>query len=259
MDVRSYNRDAWDKAVERLDRWTQAVSPELIAKARTGDLSVVLTPTRAVPKDWLPESFAGVRILGLASAGGQQCPLFAAAGAKVTVFDNSPRQLDQDRMVAARDNLELTCIEGDMADLSACEDASFDLVFNPCSTCFVPDVDSVWKECFRVLRPGGTLLTGFINPVMFTFDKELENRGVLQVKHALPYSDLTSLSDAERARYTVYQAPLEFSHTLSTQIGSQLEAGFQLIGLYEDTWGTGEGIDRFFPAFIATRAKKPEG
>ena len=63
-------------------------------------------------------------------------------------------------------------IEGDMADLAAFDDESFDLVFHPCSNGFVPDVLPVWREAARVLRTGGTLLSGCINPVIYLFDPD---------------------------------------------------------------------------------------
>ena len=92
----------------------------------------------------------------LASGGGQQGPILAAAGADVTVFDNSPRQLEQDRYVADRDGLHLQTVEGDMRDLSCFPDESFDLIVHPVSNVFVPDVKPVWREAYRVLKPGAT-------------------------------------------------------------------------------------------------------
>lgn len=182
--------------------------------------------------------------------------MLAAAGARVTVFDNSPRQLAQDAAVAARDGLDLRLDEGDMVDLSRFPDASFDLVVNPASVLFVPDVLPVWRECFRVLRPGGELLSGFLNPVTYVFDRELEADGVLQAKHKLPYAD-TQLSTKERERLFGADAPVEFSHTLTALVGGQLQAGFHLVDLYEDRYADGSAIDAFFPPLVATRALRP--
>src|SRR5688572_1989939 len=166
MDIRAYNRHAWDRNVEKGDPWTIPVSPEIIAAACQGEVSILLTPAKPVPRNWFPP-LSGCQVLCLASGGGQQAPTLAAAGARVTVLDNSPNQLAQDQFVAERESLELTTVEGDMRDLSMFRDESFDLIVHPCSNMFVPEVRPVWREAFRVLRPGGVMLAGFFNSAFF--------------------------------------------------------------------------------------------
>jgi SAM-dependent methyltransferase len=255
MDILDYNRRAWDHCVRTGNPWTVPVGPEVTAVARRGEWQIVLTPTKPVPRDWFPP-LAGLEVLCLASGGGQQGPVLAAAGAAVTVFDNSPKQLAQDRMVADRDGLSIETVQGDMADLSAFPNGRFGLVVHPCSNCFVPDVRPVWREAFRVLRPGGVLLAGFTNPVAYLFDYEKMEGGELVVRHTIPYSDLTSLTDDERRRYTEANEPLCFGHTLADQIGGQLDAGFVLTRFYEDGW-PGKKLSEYIPCFSATRAVKP--
>jgi len=259
MDIREHNRSAWDKEVEQGNKWTLPVSDEEIAAARTGGWDIFLTPTKPVPKEWFRD-LEGLDVLCLASGGGQQGPILAAAGAKVTVFDNSPKQLEQDRFVAERHELPITTIEGDMADLSVLASQCFDLIVHPVSNLFVPDIQPVWQEAFRVLRRDGALLAGFTNPTIYLFDHDLaDSTGILQVKYSLPYSDLTSLPDEDRKRYIETGAPLEFSHTLEDQIGGQLEAGFVLTALFEDSFSEEDNdlLMEFMSSFIATRAVKP--
>ncbi|WP_298982359.1 class I SAM-dependent methyltransferase [Caldilinea sp.] len=256
-EIRRHNAQAWDKAVKRGSRWTKPVSPEAVAAARRGEWQILLTPSRPVPRAWFPP-LEGADVLCLAGGGGQQGPILAAAGARVTVFDNSPQQLAQDRFVARREGLTLTTVEGDMCDLSVFEDASFDLIVHPTSNLFTPDVRPVWREAHRVLRKGGVLLAGFCNPVLYLFDQELADQGVFQVRHRLPYSDLISLSEAERSVYIAEGQPLEFGHTLTDQIGGQLDAGFVLTGFYEDVW-PGTPLNEFTPTYIATRSVKLSG
>jgi SAM-dependent methyltransferase len=255
MDVREYNRRAWDKEVERGNEWTQPVSPEVIAAARQGRWEVLLTETKPVPRDWFPD-LKGLDVLCLASGGGQQAPILAAAGARVTVFDNSPKQLEQDRKVALREELGLVTIEGNMTDLSMFDEESFDLIFHPCSNLFIPDVRPVWKEAFRVLRRGGLLLSGFINPVIYIFDHRFDESRPLQAHHALPYSDTDSLTKEERRQLIEKGEPLEFGHTLADQIGGQTDAGFVITAFYEDRHRT-LPIAKYTPTYIATRAIKP--
>jgi len=258
IDIRRYNSRAWDVAVELGSEWTLPVDAATIAAARRGDWSIVLTPVKPIPAEWFPP-FAAAHILCLASGGGQQGPVLAAAGesagASVVVFDNSPRQLERDRDVARREGLSLKTVEGDMRDLSRFADASFDLIVHPCSNLFVPDVRPVWREAARVLKPGGVLLSGFINPILYLFDQKKADDGVLEVRHRLPYSDLTSISPQERKEYMAAQEALEFGHTLTDQIAGQIDAGLAITGFYEDGW-PGMALHEYTEMFVATRAEK---
>jgi SAM-dependent methyltransferase len=256
VDVPGYNREAWDRQVEEGNQWTVPVGPEVIEAARQGQWEVLLTDQKYVPREWFPE-MVDADVLCLASGGGQQAPTFAAAGANVTVLDNSPRQLAQDRFVAEREALDLETVQGDMRDLSAFADESFDLIFHPVSNLFVPGVRPVWNEAFRVLRKGGVLLAGFLNPVVYIFDLELaDDTGEIRVRYSLPYSDATSRTEEELGRQMERGEPLEFSHTLEEQIGGQIEAGFLISGFYEDRHRD-DPIAAFMPTFVATRAIKP--
>ena len=255
MDIRAYNRLMWDKQVENGNPWTVPVSPEVIAAARQGTWSVLLTEIKPVPRSWFPEDFTGLDVLGLACGGGQQGPIFAVLGARVTILDNSPRQLGRDQEVAQREGLSIRTVEGDMRDLSNFTDESFDLVFNPVSNCFIHEIRPVWQEAFRVLRPGGMLLAGFNNPAFYVFDFPKSEQGIFEVRYKLPF-DSRQLSKAERRYEFGDDSPLEFSHSLEDQIGGQLEAGFVLTGLYEDKQNSKLG--EYIPAYIATRAIKPE-
>ncbi|WP_239076659.1 class I SAM-dependent methyltransferase [Actinocatenispora rupis] len=255
FDPVEYNRAAWDREVENSNMWTRPVGPEVIARARAGDWSVVLIGHRAVPRAWFPAELVGAEVLCLAAGGGQQGPVLAAAGAAVTVLDNSPRQLDRDREVATREGLAVRTVLGDMRDLSVFPDASFDVVFNPVSSVFSPELAPVWRESYRVLRPGGILMTGFLNPDVFIFDATaLDERGELVVRHPLPFSSL-DLSEQERAR-SYGTGPIEYSHSLTGQIGGQLAAGFTLTHLDEAPHHA-DATGRYMPGFFATRAVKP--
>lgn len=254
MDVMSHNRDVWNQEVNRNNPWTIPVSSEQVTEARNSTLKLLLTPTKYIPAAWMGQ-VKGKDVLCLASGGGQQGPLLAAAGGNVTVLDLSPAQLNQDRLVVERENLTIHLVEGNMQDLSVFPSESFDLIIHPVSNCFIPDVLSVWKGAYRVLRKNGRLLSGFNNPIMYIFDFEQVKKGKLKVSYALPYADILDMPPAQLKKYVKQGNPLEFSHTLEEQIGGQTAAGFVIAGFYEDV-DPKSVISNHFPEYLATLAIK---
>jgi SAM-dependent methyltransferase len=257
MNIPSYNRKAWNKQSRQGSRWSVPVSTKEIQCALEGNWSVILTPNKSVPSEWFGD-LTDKKILCLASGGGQQAPILAAAGARVTSFDNSDEQLAKDKLVADRDGLDLKTVQGDMADLSAFEDASFDLIFHPVSNVFAERLQPVWEECFRVLRSEGRLLSGVMNPMFFLFDhEEAERTGELKVQYPLPFSDLKSLPEEKLKAIQEKGWAYEFGHTLEDQIGGQLKAGFVITDLYEDNWDDeATPLNKYCSMYISTLARK---
>ena len=255
MDLLKHNREAWDKEVEDKNEWTIPVDHETIEKAKSGAFSVLLTPKIFVPMSWFGD-IKGKKVLCLASGGGQQAPIFAAAGATVTLLDNSPNQLKQDELVAKRENLKIEIIQGDMRDLSIFKNETFDLIFHPVSNLFIDDVNLVWKEAYRVLKKNGRLLSGFCNPVMFIFDIDAwEHKKELNLRYKIPYSDIEQLPKEVLKLRIERKEPLEFGHSLDDQIGGQIQVGFSIHGFYEDYWDD-DFLDPYIKSFIATLAIK---
>ena len=236
------------------DKYYRGVTSEQIEQARQGTWKIRVTPTKPVPRSWL-EPLEGKSVLCLAGGGGQQAPILAALGANVTVFDLSPQQLARDRQIADRENLKIETLCGDMRDLGCIGDESFDLIVSPCATCFCPTVAEIWQETYRVLRPEGSLIVGFINPVYYLFDAAKMDRGELSVRHSIPYCDF-DLPESERERLIGPDRPLEFGHCLDALLGEQIQAGFSLTGFYEDAWGSKDKLSSMISVFIATRATK---
>jgi ubiquinone/menaquinone biosynthesis C-methylase UbiE len=256
LDTTQQNSNAWDKKVEEGSRYTQSVSSEIIEKSKSGDWEISVTTEKSVPRDWFPKSIKGLKILCLASGGGQQGPILSAAGADVTVMDISKKQLEQDDMVAKRDGLPLKTVQGDMADLSDFNDQYFDIVVNPVSNLFVKDVHPVWNEVSRVLKDKGILIAGFTNPLLWIFDDAQERKGILDVKHSIPSSTLDYLPKDEVQDFINSNQTIEYAHTLEDQIQGQIEAGLVITGFYEDDFGGTRILDKHLKTFIATRAKK---
>lgn len=257
-DVLRHNRAAWNaESTSGESPWCQIVDELTIASARGGRWAVILTPLKPVPLHWF-DGLQGKQVLCLASGGGQQAPVLAAAGAAVTSFDLSEEQLAKDKAVADREGLTIDCVRGDMADLSCFASESFDLIFNPASIMFAANVRAVWQGCSRVLKRSGRLLSGFMNPDYYLFDHdELQLGEPPTVRYPLPFAASTDLPQDRLRAKLGRNEPLEFSHSLEEQIGGQIDAGFTIAGLYEDKWSDeATPLNAYMPTSIATLAIK---
>lgn len=239
-----------DKWVEDGWEWGVPISHEHYMKAKNGDWNVLLTPTRYVPKEWFPV-FDKCRVLGLASGGGQQMPVFAALGADCTVLDYSKKQIESEETVARREGYAIKIILADMTDPLPFDDGSFDLIFHPVSNCYIEHVLPVWRECYRVLKKGGILMAGLDNGMNFIFD-ETETK----IANSLPFNPLRDKKLFDESVKSGYG--IQFSHTLDEQIRSQIQSGFAIKDLYEDTNGTGPLHEKGIPTFWATLAVKEQ-
>ena len=239
-----------DKWVQNGWEWGRPVSHEDFLKAKNGECNVLLTPNIFVPKDWFPP-LKNKKLLGLASGGGQQMPVFAALGADCTVLDYSDEQLASEKMVSERESYNITIVKADMTERFPFDDNEFDIIFHPVSNCFIEDVYHVWNECYRVLRDRGVLLAGMDNGICYLFD-DIEKEPLVIV-NKLPYNPLKNKEQYNKINFE--NDNIQFSHTLEEQIGGQLKAGLIITDLYEDY--SNEGVlKEYVPQFIATRAVK---
>ncbi len=249
MDYPDVNAATIDRWVDAGWEWGVPVSHEVYAEALRGRWDVQLTPTKKVPHEWFGD-LRGKKVLGLASGGGQQMPVFAALGADCTVLDYSERQLQSERAVAEREGYAIRIVRADMTKPLPFADEEFDLIFHPVSNCYVREVKPIWRECLRVLKPGGLLLSGvdhYINYIVNEDETAIVNR--------LPFDPVAN--EDQRKQLEADDAGMQFSHTLEEQINGQLEAGFVLLNLYEDTNGEGRLHELNIPTFLAMRARKP--
>lgn len=261
LDLIEHNRRAWNRLSEGGIRWGEPVDASDLARARDGDWDVALAGETPVPHGWFGNAgeVAGTRVLCLASGGGQQAPILAAAGADVTSFDLSDVQLAKDRRVAEQNGLVLKCERGTMTDLSRFAETSFDTVFLPVAIGYIADVHDVWRECARVLQNGGRLLVGMINPLVSLFDENEGEAGVgLRVVNTLPYVEVDVLSPPERDAAIARGMAFSWSHTLTDLIGGQLDAGFRLLALAEARRNDDRApnINRFTATYIMTAAER---
>lgn len=246
QEINSKTIDSW---VEDGWEWGRPISHEEFEEAKKGNYRLLLTPIKPVPKEWIGD-VSGKKILGLASGGGQQMPIFSALGAECTVLDYSDRQLESEKFVAKREKYSIKIVKADMTKRLPFEDGEFDMIFHPISNCYVEDVYHIWNECFRVLRSGGILLSGTDHFINYMVDENEE-----KIVNKLPFNPLKDEKLMEELLRT--NSGVQFSHSLEEQITGQLKAGFILKDLYEDTNGYGRLHEMNIPTMLAMYSKKP--
>ncbi len=242
------NANVIDQWVDEGWEWGKPITKAIYQAALKGQWDVVLTPTVKVPHHWFPD-FKGLKILGLASGGGQQMPIFTALGAECTVLDYSLKQLESERVIAKEMGYTINIVHADMTKPLPFADDSFDLIFHPVSNSYIKDVKSVFKECYRVLKKGGVLLSGLDNGINY-----IVNEDETKIVNRMPFDPLTDEKIYKQCIDNDWG--LQFSHTLEEQIGGQLQAGFTLTDLYEDTNGAGHLHDLNIKTYIGTRCIK---
>ena len=213
------NKETIDRWVKEGWEWGKPVSHDGYIRAKKGKWNVFLTPTVSVPHEWL-EDLQGKKILGLASGGGQQMPIFNALGADCTVIDYSPKQIENELLVAEREGYIIKAIEGDITKKLPFDNETFDIVFHPVS-----------------------------NEINYIVDSEER-----EIIWRMPFNPLKDKASLE---YMIKEdAGMQFSHNMTEQIGGQLKAGFTLLDLYEDTNGSGRLHNLNIKTYIATKAVK---
>ena len=222
-----FSFDQVERNIDRLSAqnvdWSRRASQEDMRAAREGRVRLHFFREKELPEAWLPP-LKGQRALCLAGAGGLQGPILAAAGAEVTVLDLSRAMLAKDEATARQYALPLRIAHGNMTDLSMFPDGSFDLIINPPSLMYVPDVAPVFRECARVLVPGGTLLMAAPAPVNYLCDWDEKQQAYIACNR-MPYN---SAEHADQGDW------IEFGHTMEQYLGGLTEAGFMIAGYMEE-------------------------
>ena len=212
-----------DELAARNVDWSRCASEADILAAREGHVRLHFFREREIPAAWLPP-LEQLRVLALAGAGGLQGPILAAAGAQVTVFDLSRAMLARDEAMARQYALPLRILHGNMTDLSMFPEGSFDLIINPPSMMYVPDVAPVFRECARVLCPGGTLLMAAPAPVNYLCDWDEAKKAYIACNR-MPYSS---------AEHDGQGDWIEYGHTMESYLGGLTGAGFVITGYMEE-------------------------
>jgi ubiquinone/menaquinone biosynthesis C-methylase UbiE len=243
------NAAAYDRMVEAGSVFAKVASDEEVAE-----------PLKVLDvRGWLPASVAGMEVLCLAAGGGWQSILYAAAGARVTVFDLSPAMLRLDEREAKRRGYSVSLVQGSMDDLSAFGEARFDIVHQPVSTCYVPHIEAVYREIARVLRDGGVYISQHKQPASLQVTHRTpEGQYVIGLEYYRDAPLPTTEDDSYREAGTV-----EHLHRWDQLIGGLCRAGFVLEDLTEpyradrtSPIGHYRHRGRFLPPYVRLKARR---
>jgi SAM-dependent methyltransferase len=193
------------------------------------------------PLGWLGGEIRGKRLLCLAAGGGKHGPLYATAGANVTVLDISPAMLELDRQVAAERRIELTTVEGSM-DAMPFAAAAFDIVIHPVSTCYVPEIGPVYHEVARVTRAGGLYISQHKSPTSLQAGVEPTAHGYALVEPYYRSGPLPPVAGSPHRE----EGTLEYLHRWEDLLGLMCRAGFAIEDLVEPLHARLDALDGSF-------------
>lgn len=214
---------------------------------------------------WLGPSIHGWKVLCLAAGGGRQSALYAAAGAEVTVVDISPEMLELDRQVARARRCNVRTIEASMDHLPMLQDAEFDAVIHPVSTCYLPDVVAVYREVARVTKPGGLYISQHKQPLSLQATTERSDNGHYAILHSY-YRETPIPPPKQSNRVTArLREPnaTEYLHRWEQLIGGLCRSGFMVEDLVEPVHGKRDAVvnsfadrGRFVAPYVRIKARR---
>ena len=251
MDYRTQNQQAWNQLADSNSLFARVATDEECRK-----------PMQTLDgRGWLPDSVAGLNVLCLASGGGWQSILYAAAGANVTVVDLSESMLRLDTRDARRRSFQVQTVQASMDDLSMFANESFDIVHQPVSSCYVPDLKPVYAGIARVLRSHGLYISQHKQPVSLQISHRSERQ---QFVIGVEYYHEGPLPQQQDTAYRESGAT-EYLHRLDQIVGDLCLAGFVIEDLREPKRADYK-VDvshfgyrgRFVPPYVRMKARRVE-
>lgn len=249
MDYRTTNRRSWNHMADSGSQFARVAGDDECRE-----------PLKVLDgRGWLPDDVRGLDVLCLASGGGWQSVLYAVAGANVTVFDISDSMLQLDQREAQRRGLQIRTVQGSMDDLRELRDESFDIVHQPVSTCYIPDLCPLYAEVARVLRDDGIYISQHKQPISLQISHRSERHQFVvgvEYYHRGPLPRQTDTSYREKGT-------TEYLHRLEDLVGGLCRAGFVLEDLREPVRAdykadvTHYGYrGRFIPPYLRMKARR---
>lgn len=199
---------------------------------------------------------AGKRVLELGCGAGQAAIAFARQGAHAIAVDSSAAMLAHGRRLAEQEEVRVEWQQGDLADLAFLRADSVDLVFSAYALLEVEDVDRVFRQVHRVLRPSAAFVCSYEHPLSLCAGRDGPGEaagalplGRLEVRRS--YFDPGPLS-VERygERFTLYP------HTIGDVFAALGRAGFRVDVIAEPEPVRRADPGPAIPSTIVWRARK---
>lgn len=202
----------------------------------------------------------GRRVLCLGAGGGTHGPSLAFAGAIVTVMDLSPSLLAIDQAIASRLGLSMKTIEQSMVAEWSDELTEFDLILQPVSGCYIPDLKVMYERIAKALKPNGVYVFQAKQPSMMQMRWDLDHSHYIAIE---PYAQQWPLPPGEPKDFFREHGAVEFLHTWDELLGSLCRAGLIIEAFEEpprgDAWAPpGSSLHKasFFPPYCKIKARK---
>jgi len=244
-DVREANREAWNALVAQNQRFTRPATDDYLKRSKISR--------------WLRDIVKDKRMLLLGAGGGSQSVLYALAGAIVTVVDISDDMLELDRAEAVKRGLNITAVRASMDDLSVLDPAGFEIVDQPVSTCYVPDVVAVYRQVARVLAPGGLYVSQHKQPTSLQCSIKPGSHGYVLTE---PYYRSGPLPPVAGSRIRE-EGTIEYLHRWEDLIGGLCRSGFVIEDLAEPNRGKAgaargsfEHRSRYVAPYVRIKARR---
>ena len=246
----------WEERSNREGRWHRChKDPDLAFEG--GALQLIQTVT---------DGLTDKRVCVIGSGNSMAAFALAGLGAQVTSTDISEERLTMGSRRAEQLGLSISFVRSDAACLDSLADSSFDLV---CSTngffAWIADLDAVFGEVARILRPGGSYVYFDVHP----FQRPWKDQAI-PLEMQKPYWSTGPFQRRDRDSY-------EFNWTLADLLNPMAAAGLMLVKLLEsparDTrywqaashWDVGdetlldwsENPRAGLPVWLAVAARKP--